>query len=76
MTEFSAELQIPVLGDFLGFREAPFLGADTPVLAGKIGGALPQAAVRTLVDVNLAAEDRVLLRHLNSFVSGRKYGEV
>jgi hypothetical protein len=53
-----------------------FLGADTPVLAGKIGGALPQAAVRALVDVNLAAEDRVLFWHLNPFVSGRKCGEL
>jgi hypothetical protein len=35
--EFSAQLQIPVLGDLLGFREALFLGADAPVLGRQIG---------------------------------------
>jgi hypothetical protein len=35
--EFSAKLQIPVLGDLLGFREAFILGADAPVFASEIG---------------------------------------
>ena len=61
--KFSALLQVPVLGDFLGFREAFFLGADAPVLAREIGGGLPQAAIGTLVDVDLAAEDGVLFGH-------------
>jgi len=56
--EFSAKLQVPVLSDFLGLREALFLGADAPVLARQIGRALPQAAIGTLVDVDFAAEDR------------------
>jgi hypothetical protein len=34
--ELLPELQIPVLGDFLGFRETLFLGSAVPVLAGKI----------------------------------------
>ena len=54
---FAAQLQIPVLGDFLGFGEAVFLRAGAAVLAGEIGGALPVAAVRAFVDVDLAAED-------------------
>lgn len=48
---FSAQLQVPVLGDLLGFREAFFFGADAPILARQIGGALPQTAIGTLVDV-------------------------
>ena len=75
VAEFSAELQIPVLGEFLGFRQALFLGADAPVLTGKVSGALPEVAVRTLVDLNFAAEDRVLFWHLNPALSGRKCGE-
>ena len=51
--EFSAQLQVPVLGDRLGFREAFFFGADALVLAREIGGALPPAAIGTLVDVDL-----------------------
>jgi len=35
--EFSPQLQVPVLGDLLGFREAFFLGADAPILAREIG---------------------------------------
>ena len=35
--EFSAQLQLPVLGDLLGLREAFFLGADPPILAREIG---------------------------------------
>ena len=35
--ENSAQLQVPVLGDFLSVREAFFLGADAPVLARQIG---------------------------------------
>jgi len=35
--EFSAKLQIPVLGDLFGLREAFFLGADAPVFSCEIG---------------------------------------
>ena len=35
--EFSAKLQVPVLGDPLGFRGAFFLGADVPVFAREVG---------------------------------------
>src|SRR5208337_4376313 len=61
--EFPAELQIPILGNLLGFREALFLCAGPAVLAGEIAGALPAAAVRAFVDVNLSTEDGVLFRH-------------
>ena len=33
--EFCAQLHVPVLGDFLGFREAFFFRADAPVLAAR-----------------------------------------
>jgi len=49
--ESSGQLQVPVLGDLPGVREAFFFGADPLVLARKIGGALPQAAIGTLADV-------------------------
>ena len=61
--EFPAELQIPILGNLLGFREALFLCAGPAVLAGEIAGALPAAAVGAFVDVNLSTEDGVLFRH-------------
>src|SRR5208337_2934226 len=61
--EFPAELQIPILGNLLGFREALFLCAGPAVLAGEIAGALPAAAVRAFVDVDLSTEDGVLFRH-------------
>ena len=35
--EFSAKLQVPVLGGLLGLREAFFLGADAAVLARELG---------------------------------------
>ena len=57
--EFSAQLQVPVLSDSLGLRQAFFLGADAPILAREIGGALPQAAIVTLVDVDLAVRASV-----------------
>ena len=59
--EFSAQLQIPVLRDLLGFREAFFLGADAAVLAGEIGGALPQPAIGTLVDEELCRQGGCVL---------------
>jgi hypothetical protein len=49
VVEFSAEPQVPVLSDFLGFGEALFFRAGAAVLAGEIRGALPKVAVRTLV---------------------------
>ena len=60
----AAQFQIPVLGEVLGLREAVFLGGNAPVLAGEVGGALPVAAVVAPVDVDLAAEDGVLLWHI------------
>jgi hypothetical protein len=61
--ELSSELQVPVLGDLLGFREAVFLGARAAVLPAEIAGTLPAAAVRAFVNVDLAAQDRVVFRH-------------
>jgi hypothetical protein len=61
--EFAAQLQIPVLGDLVGFREAVFLRAGAAILAGEVAGALPGAAIRTFLDVNLAAQDGVLFSH-------------
>lgn len=51
-----AERQIPVLGELLGELKAVLLGAGAPVLAGEVGRALPEAAARSLEDVDLAAE--------------------
>ena len=34
--EFSAQLQVPILGDFLGFGEALFLRAGATILAREI----------------------------------------
>src|SRR5581483_6016937 len=59
----AAQLQIPVFSEVLGLGEAVFLRGDAPVLAFEIGGALPESAVLTPVDVDLAAEDGVLLWH-------------
>ena len=56
-------MQIPILGDLFCLGEALFLRAGPAVLAGEIAGALPEAAVRSFVDVNLAAEDGVLFSH-------------
>ena len=63
VAEFAAQLEIPILGDFLGFGEALFLRARPAVLAAEIAGTLPATAIRALVNVNLAAQDRVLFRH-------------
>lgn len=60
--EFPAELQIPTLGNLLGFREALVLCAGLAVLAGEIDGELPAAAVPAFVDVNLSTGDGVLFR--------------
>src|SRR5689334_9376759 len=57
------QLQIPVLREVLGPREAVFLCGNAPVLAFKVCGTLPESAVLTPIDVDLAAEDRVLLWH-------------
>ena len=54
-----SQLQMPVLVDLLVIREAFFLRTDAAILARQIGGALQQAAVRTLVDVDFAAEARL-----------------
>ena len=40
-----------------------FLGRRAPVLSGQIGRALPTGTVRTLIDVNFATEDGVMLCH-------------
>jgi len=61
---------------FLGFREALFLGADAPVLTAKVSGALPEAAVGTLVGVNLAAEDGVLFWDLSFRVEAKMWRTV
>ena len=44
--EFSAKLEIPILGDFLGFGETVFFGAAAAILAREICGALPLTAIR------------------------------
>jgi len=61
--ELAAELQLPVFGDLLGFRQALFLRARAAVFPAEVAGTLPAAAVRTFVNVNLAAQDRVVFRH-------------
>ena len=60
--QFSAQLKIPGLRKFLCFGEALLFGGCAAILAGEIAGALPACAVRTFLDVNLAAEDGVLFR--------------
>src|ERR1035437_6891481 len=57
------KLQVPVLGNLLGFGEAVFLGAPAAVLASKVGGTLPVAALGASVDVNLSAQDRMRFGH-------------
>jgi len=59
----AAELQVPVFGDLLGFRRALFLRARAAVFPAEVAGTLSAAAVRTFVNVNLAAQDRVVFRH-------------
>ena len=63
IAELAPQLEVPVLGDFLGFGEALFLRRAASIFPGEIGGALPVAAVRALVDVDLAAEDVELFWH-------------
>ncbi len=53
-------MQIPILGDLFCLGEALLFRTGSAVLAGEIAGALPEAAVRSFVDVNLATEDGVL----------------
>src|SRR5260370_21787274 len=54
---------ITLFGDLLGFRQALFLRARAAVFPAEVAGTLPAAAVRTFVNVNLAAQDRVVFRH-------------
>ncbi len=63
VAELAAKLQIPILRDLLGAREAIFLRGCPPVFAAEEGGTLPAGAVRAFVNVNLAAQDRVVFRH-------------
>src|ERR1017187_3076953 len=62
----AAQLQKPVLGEVLGLGQAVFLGGNPPVLAGEVGGTLPVTAVVAPVNVDLAAQDCVFLRHSRS----------
>jgi hypothetical protein len=61
--EFATELKIPILGDFLRLGETVFFRAPAAISAREICGALPLTAVRAPINVNLAAEDRVLFCH-------------
>src|SRR6266851_4069403 len=61
--ELAPELQVPVLGDLLGFREALFLRARAAVFPAEVAGTLPAAAVRAFVNVNLAPQASVVFRH-------------
>src|ERR1035437_6360662 len=61
VTEFPAKLQVPVLGDLFGYREALFLRAGAAVFPAEVTGSLPASAVRTFVNMNLAAEDGVVM---------------
>src|ERR1039458_8719428 len=61
--EFATELKIPILGYFLGLGETVFFRAPAAIATSEICGALPATAVRSSIDVNFAAEDRVLFRH-------------
>jgi len=63
VAELAAKLQIPVLSDLFGSRQAVFLRGRPAVLPAEVGGTLPAAAVRAFVNVNLAAQDRVVFRH-------------
>jgi hypothetical protein len=44
--EFAAELEVPILGDFLGFGETVFFRTPAAILTREICGALPATAVR------------------------------
>jgi hypothetical protein len=52
-------LEIPVLREVLGLGEAFFVGADPPVFAGFVGGALPVTAIRASVNMDLSAHQCV-----------------
>jgi hypothetical protein len=58
--KFSMELQKPVLCNTFCLRETLFFCTGAAIFAGEISGALPERAMRTLVDVNFSAEDGVL----------------
>src|SRR6266851_3015557 len=68
--EHAAKLQIPVLGDLFGSREAIFLRGCPAVFPAEVGGTLPAGAVRAFVNVNLAAQDKSssLLRRSAAFL--------
>jgi hypothetical protein len=61
--ELATELKIPILGDFLGFGERVFFRAPAAIATCEICGALPTTAVRSSINVNLVAENRVMFRH-------------
>jgi hypothetical protein len=63
VAELAAKLQIPVLRDLFGSREAIFLRGCPAVFPAEVGGTLPAAAVRAFVNVNLSAEERVVFCH-------------
>ena len=54
-----AERQVPILSKLLRKCQTLLLRRRTPVLAGEVGGTLPEATVLTLVYVDFTAEDRV-----------------
>jgi hypothetical protein len=58
--QFSTELQKPILSNIFGFRETLFFCTGATIFAGEISGTLPESAMRTFVNVNFSAEDRVL----------------
>src|SRR5271154_7595459 len=51
VAELAAKLQIPVLRDLLGSRQAVFLRGCPAVFSTEVGGTLPAAAVRAFVNV-------------------------
>jgi len=63
VAELAAKLQIPVLRDLFGSRQAVFLRGCSAVFPAEVGGTLPAAAVPAFVNVNLAAEDCVMFCH-------------
>jgi hypothetical protein len=63
VAELAAKLQLKILRDLFGAREAIFLRGCPPVSPAEEGGTLPAGAVRAFVNVNLAAKDRVVFRH-------------
>jgi hypothetical protein len=51
----AAQFEVPVLGHLLGEREAFLVCARAALLAADGGGALPEAAVGTPIDLKLSA---------------------